>query len=194
MNPFPDHGGTNALTTVFAWDLSAPAADPQFRSIAFNPNTFYVSANRIYLADSYRGWWTGRDRTGIVSFSADKELTPQARGELQGYTLNRYAFSEKDGVLRVTTETDDAHLYTLEEKDGGFEIMGDIGGIGATFEDVKAVRYVGDYAYIITFQVVDPLHIVDLRHPRAPVLRGELEIPGYNICIHGDDHLVVIGV
>ena len=62
-------------------------------------------------------------------------------------------------------------------------------------EDVYAVRYVGDRAYVVTFRQVDPLHVVDLSDPDAPRLAGELKVPGYSAYLHpvGEGRLLGVG-
>ena len=57
--------------------------------------------------------------------------------------------------------------------------IGSVGGLGIG-EQVYAVRYAGDRGYVVTFQQVDPLHVVDLSDPTKPVLRGTLSMPGYS--------------
>jgi uncharacterized secreted protein with C-terminal beta-propeller domain len=57
--------------------------------------------------------------------------------------------------------------------------VGSVGGLG-TGEQVYAVRYAGDRGYVVTFQQIDPLHVVDLTDPLKPVLRGTLSMPGYS--------------
>ena len=77
------------------------------------------------------------------------------------------------------------------EQGGALVQLGRVGGLGRG-ERVYAVRFVDDLAYVVTFQEVDPLHVIDLSNPEQPVLRGELRIPGYSAYLHpiGDDLLL----
>mgnify|MGYP000002071058 CR=1 FL=1 len=52
--------------------------------------------------------------------------------------------------------------------------------IGKPNEDITAVRFFGDRAYVVTFERIDPLYILDLSEPAQPFIAGELEIPGYS--------------
>ncbi len=63
-------------------------------------------------------------------------------------------------------------------------------------ETLFATRFVADRAYVVTFQIVDPFWIIDLSNPALPVIRGELEIPGYSSHLEpiGTGRLLAVGV
>ena len=67
--------------------------------------------------------------------------------------------------------------------------------IGKPGEQIYAARYLGSRAYIVTFKKVDPLYVIDLHDQEAPVIAGELNMPGYSSYIHpiGDDLVLGIG-
>lgn len=44
-------------------------------------------------------------------------------------------------------------------------------------EDFKASRYIGDKLYLVTFQQIDPLFVIDIKDKAKPKIIGELEIP-----------------
>jgi len=52
--------------------------------------------------------------------------------------------------------------------------------LGKAGEQVYAVRFDGDRAYLVTFRQVDPLYVLDLADPTDPKVAGELTIPGYS--------------
>lgn len=52
--------------------------------------------------------------------------------------------------------------------------------IGKADEQVFAVRFVEDRAYVVTFRVVDPLYVLDLSVPAEPRTAGELEATGFS--------------
>jgi uncharacterized secreted protein with C-terminal beta-propeller domain len=62
-------------------------------------------------------------------------------------------------------------------------------------ERVKAVRFMGTQAYVVTFRQTDPLYVIDLADPTNPVVTGELKIPGYSAYLHpvGDGLLLGVG-
>lgn len=67
--------------------------------------------------------------------------------------------------------------------------------IGKPGEDIFATRFFGDRAYVVTFQTIDPLYVIDLSNPREPSIEGELEIPGFSTYLQplGDTLLLGIG-
>lgn len=67
--------------------------------------------------------------------------------------------------------------------------------IGKPGEDIFAVRFHGERAYIVTFERIDPLYVLDLSVPEDPRIAGELEVPGFSTYLHpiGDDYLLGIG-
>ena len=62
-------------------------------------------------------------------------------------------------------------------------------------ERLFATRFDEERVYIVTFERIDPLWIVDLSDPRNPEIKGELEVPGWSTYIQPlGDRLVSIGV
>jgi hypothetical protein len=53
----------------------------------------------------------------------------------------------------------------------------------------------GNRAFVVTFQKVDPLFTIDLSDPTNPTVAGELKIPGYSDYLQpiAEDHLLGIG-
>lgn len=66
-----------------------------------------------------------------------------------------------------------------------------------TNESLFGTRFAGDRAYVVTFRQVDPLWIVDLSDPALPVVKGELQIPGYSTYLEplaDNTRLLALGV
>ena len=53
----------------------------------------------------------------------------------------------------------------------------------------------GERLYVVTFRQIDPLFVIDVSNVNAPVLLGELKIPGYSDYLHpiNGTHLLGIG-
>ncbi|MES2596429.1 MAG: beta-propeller domain-containing protein [Verrucomicrobiota bacterium] len=65
---------------------------------------------------------------------------------------------------------------------------------GARGEVLHATRFDGDRLYVVTFRQIDPLFIVDLADPAAPVLSGVLEVPGWSTYLEPlGDRLLAVG-
>ena len=128
-------------------------------------------------------------------------------GEVPGTLLNQYAMSEHDGVLRVATtvserrgwvnvrEVTEGMVTTLQEQGGVLRQLGQVGGLGRQDnESIRAVRFIEDRGYVVTFRQTDPLYVLDLRDPAAPKVTGELKIPGYSGYLHPIGHSLLLGV
>jgi hypothetical protein len=66
--------------------------------------------------------------------------------------------------------------------------------LGKKGEQVYAVRFVGDRAYVVTFRQVDPLYVVDLSNPEDPRTVGELEVPGFSDWLYPVEGGLLFGV
>jgi uncharacterized secreted protein with C-terminal beta-propeller domain len=134
--------------------------------------------------------------------------TYKGSGEVSGTLLNQYAMSEYDGVLRVAStvserrgwlnarESTEGLVTTLHEHGGVLRRLGQVGGLGKQDnESIRAVRFIQERGYVVTFRQTDPLYVLDLRNAAAPKVVGELKIPGYSGYLHpiGKDLLLGVG-
>lgn len=85
-------------------------------------------------------------------------------------------------------------VYVLHDAEGVMEIVGAIEGI-APNENLYAARFMGPRGFLVTFEQIDPLFVLDLSEPTDPSIRGELKIPGYSDYLHpfGDNLLIGVG-
>jgi inhibitor of cysteine peptidase len=99
-------------------------------------------------------------------------------------------------VTASSTPPEDPHnaVYVLQEQDGVLEIVGSVEDI-APNENLYAARFIGTRGFLVTFQQIDPLSVLDLSDPTDPKLVGELKIPGYSDYLHpfGDNLLIGVG-
>jgi len=171
--------------------------------------TVYASRDNLYVAQTSWWWWWGWGDldldTYIHKFELGDEPVYAAAGKVDGWLLDQFSMSEYDGYLRVaSTETDwwwgtgedeGGNLVTvLEDQDGTLTEVGSVRDI-APGEHITGVRMMGDVGYVVTFEWIDPLWVVDLSDPTDPELKGELELPGFATYMHplGDDHLISVG-
>ena len=122
-----------------------------------------------------------------------------SKGEVQGYLLNQFSMDEHEGYFRVATTTElygvdkaimHNNVYVLNED---LETVGKIEGI-APDERIYSVRFIGDRLYMVTFQRIDPLFVIDLSSPQNPEILGELKIPGFSDYLHPYDENHIIGI
>jgi hypothetical protein len=146
-----------------------------------------------------------------------------ASGSVPGWLLGRWAMSARDGLLRVATTVDgaagtivpdgvtpdglipdgltpdglipgtEAVLTVLDEQGDRLVPVGSVGGLGKG-EQIRAVRWFGDLAVVVTFRQTDPLYTVDLADPAHPRVVGELKVPGYSAYLHPLGGGLLLGV
>jgi hypothetical protein len=140
--------------------------------------------------------------TDLHAFDTSGATTPYlGSGRVAGRLLNSFSLSEHEGVLRVATTVDstdgvvasESAVETLSEDGAGLVSTGRLAGLGTT-EQIYAVRFSGDIAYVVTFRRTDPLYAIDLSDPTAPRLLGELKVDGYSAYLHPADDGRLIGV
>jgi hypothetical protein len=63
-------------------------------------------------------------------------------------------------------------------------------------EQLFATRFTPDAAYVVTFEQVDPLWVIDLQDPASPEVVGSLVVPGWSTHLvpAGPGRLVAVGV
>ena len=156
----------------------------------------YCNTEHLFIAcNDYR---RGRLKTQIIKYALDGvKIDEQATGSVNGRVLNQWAFDEKDGYLRVATTANNsvgAEINKLFVLDSNLKTVGSAGGY-AKNEHIEAVRYIGDMAYVITYETTDPLFCIDLSNPKNPQITGEVKISGFstNLVPIGKDKLMGIG-
>jgi hypothetical protein len=197
----PRPGG---VLTVTSLDFTAQAS-PHQDMIFSNPGALYASGERLYMAipEEKSNWpGYGLDATWIHGFSlAGASATYQGSGRVTGHILNQFSLDEYAGDLRVATSTSrvpDPSVHStvsiLGWQDNQLVLKGAVDQI-APGEDIRAVRFMGQRGYVVTFKKTDPLFVLDLADPALPRMLGELQIPGFSTYIHplDDQHLLTMG-
>ncbi len=177
--------------------------------------TVYASTDRLIVATSpWMAWDADGDLDADAASTARTDLhafditdpartTYVASGRVDGWLLNQSAIDETDGVVRAATtltppssgDAQSSSLVVLTEDGDELVETGRVDDLGVT-EQIFAVRYLGpDLAAVVTFRQTDPLYLVDTSDPTAPVVTGELKIPGYSAYLHplSGDRLLGIG-
>jgi uncharacterized secreted protein with C-terminal beta-propeller domain len=197
-----------SMLSVLTIDLARglPAVDTD--GVMSNGMVVYASSKGLYVATqrSYRRATKhnpGKAATGLHMFDISRpdETTYQASGYVRGHVRDQFSLSEDQGLLRVVSSAitpgrvpHKVSLLSILRPDGQhLKLIGRVGDIGRT-EDVRAVRMIGDAAYVVTFRQIDPLFTVDLSNPRDPELGGKLEIPGYSAYLHPISDRLLLGV
>jgi hypothetical protein len=208
-------GDGRAFTTLVSFDLRDDAAAPSTATVQSRPGPVFVSEHAVYLAVPHSRsfpdarWYSFLARQDEISeihkFAIGAAPTATrylGSGLVPGHVLNQYAMDEWCGYLRAATTRGrvpdpaaDSAVSVLAEADGGNLVR--VGAVDriAPGEDIRAVRFDGDRAYVVTFKKTDPLFVLDLSRPASPAILGELKIPGFSTYLHRVDkaHLLSIG-
>ncbi|MGD9705077.1 MAG: beta-propeller domain-containing protein [Acidimicrobiia bacterium] len=209
----PEEFSGLGLTWVATVDLRADAPETTGSAgVVSTGGTTYASAEHLYVStvrwdpavDGVQPIQPEAPTTAIHSFAiaGRADAVYEASGAIDGTLLNQFSMSEYEGRLRVATTTfedgfgasNESQVRVLERTDTTLEQIGVVDGLGVS-EQIYSVRFLGNLAYVVTFRQMDPLYVVDLTDPTAPVVRGELKIPGYSAYLHpvGDGRLLGVG-
>lgn len=180
-------------------------------------DNIYASENNLYLTQTtYDNNYN--TITIIYKFSLNNsQIALIAKNEVDGYLNNQFSMDEYEGNLRLATTyttkeniqeqiTEEAgnssvvkipenkysnRLYILDENLNEVSRIDDL----AKDEKIYSVRFIGKIGYIVTFEEVDPLFVIDLSNPQNPEIKGQLKIPGYSSYLHpyDENHLIGIG-
>jgi hypothetical protein len=200
--------------TVVGFDAADPDpwAGAQRLGLATTTDLAYFSPDRLYLATGQQGAWgccwgglpqpgpldeAGRSRIHAFALTGSG-ATHTASGAVDGTIADRWAMDEAGGVLRLavgpSSETGNFNsVLTLAEEGDQLVEVGRVDKLGVG-EEIKSVRWFDDLAIVVTFRQVDPLYAVDLTRPGAPVLLGELKIPGFSEYLHPLDGQRLLGL
>jgi len=187
-------------------------------------STLHMNAEELYVFSPRQEWIHGErtdvqqfDITGAAPRFV-------ASGSFDGHLLNQFSADDHGEFLRVAvTQTtheaaaDDAAvsvgssglvvslpfmrwntnrsnaLYVLATQGNTLAVVGSVENI-APGESIMSARFVGDTAYMVTFEQVDPLFVIDLSTPTAPRIAGELKVPGFSRFLQPLDDGFLLGI
>ncbi len=189
---FPErHGSSYLLTAVF--DLTEDDQPANIAAYLGAGDNIYMSHSNLYVAT--HSWHS--NESNVYRLQLDGlDLSFAAKGSVPGYLLNQFSMDEWNGSLRVATTYDtdgksNNGVYILDQE---MTIAGQVDGI-APGERIYSARFQNERGYLVTFEQVDPLFVLDLSDPEAPAILGALKIPGFSTYLHpiDDRHLLGIG-
>lgn len=203
----PDNPGWLNFVTVVSLDLAQPNREPGALAYLGDSYTIYTSPQALYIVQRDYSAVSGGDNVSIQPVATSTQIhkftllpgavQASASGIVPGSILNQYSLGEHNGFLRLATNSwnTDTAVYVLEQVDAALEVVGKVENI-APGERLFSARFLGDRGFLVTFLQVDPLFTVDLSNPRAPVVVGELKVPGFSNYLHpiSDTRLLSIGL
>lgn len=210
---YVDGTSPNSFTAFYGINLDNTQVDMEV-ILGDSGYNLYVSNDNMYLVGTNYYFWplinelvdtvTSEDstydsKTAILKVSiGHSEVEYVTFGLVKGNTLNQFSMDEYEGNLRITTTEGwwgadvNNRLYILDENLKEISVLEKLGKVGET---IKSTRFVGDYAYLVTFEQTDPFYVIDVSDPSNPIVEGELIIPGYSAYLQplGEDYILGIG-
>jgi hypothetical protein len=186
------------LTSIDLANLEAPQ---KLGSLRFPSYNAVLQASEGYLLLGTNNSDSNTQQRGLHVINVDaapvlvKSLTP--RGQIQ----DKFKISIVHGAV-VAVSIDWQNWSNRQTWVETFPLAGSdvaplaaIELLSARNEQLHATRFDGDRLYVVTFRNTDPLFIVDLADPAAPVLSGELEVPGWSTYLEPlGNRLLAVGV
>ena len=202
--------GDSTITTMLT--VSANSGEI-LRSACTSEPVTGVYMGETYVALTHVRW--DLEEGGTMVHLLDRDSfdymgSEKVEGDLYSGGNADFRISESSGALRLVTtqwtgDPEDSFRHRLyvvspEADAPELEVLGVLGDdpearIGKPNEDLYGVRFMGDRAYMVTFERIDPLYVIDLSVPSAPAIVGELEVPGFSDLLHevSDDLLLGLG-
>lgn len=187
------------FTLISQISLSDLNATPKQNLVFGNVDEIHMSQTSLYLPSpiyfsspircSLRGCYSSRyyrdENTLVHKFNLWKSVEYQDSTILPGTPLNQYSMDEDDNWnFRILTTTRyDQNATHLSILDKNLKLKWSLLNIEPG-ENFKSSRYIGDKLYLVTYQNIDPLFVVDMEDISNPKIIWELKIPGYSTYLH----------
>ncbi|HET8915230.1 MAG TPA: beta-propeller domain-containing protein, partial [Propionibacteriaceae bacterium] len=192
-----------------SFDMGSALQSRQTVGLIAGGQQIYATGTSTYVSTTQWSRDGSPTKTSVHKFSTPQSgaSTYKGSGEVPGTLLNQYAMSEYKGVLRVASTVSERRgwvnsrqsieglVTTLHEQGDALRQLGQVGGLGRQDnESIRAVRFIEERGYVVTFRQTDPLYVLDLRNAAAPKVAGELKIPGYSGYLHPIGENLLLGV
>ena len=204
--------GSPVFTTLLSIDLATRTLDDAVCYTA-SADGVYVTASSLYVAQSVFEE-PEVSETIVHRFVYGDEIAYRGSGRMPGRLTSRdqidFRLSELDEQLRVVTteftgDEDDAfdHWVFVLEQDPAAPELREVSRLpndtrpdelGKPNEDLYGVRFLGERAYLVTFERIDPLYVLDLSDSADPRIAGELELPGFSDLLHPVSDELILGL
>lgn len=191
---FPNFKESN-YASISSLDIRQPKQEAKVETFLGAGNNIYVSRDNMYIATST--YEDNESKTLVYKFSLNNgDITFLAKESVPGNIINQFSMDEYEGNFRIATTSygtvDNVMSNNLYILDSAMQRRGSITGI-APNESIYSTRFVGNRGYMVTFQQVDPLFVLDLSDIDNPKILGKLKIPGYSNYLHPIDENHILG-
>jgi len=160
----------------------------------YNPQ---IAIFQDHLVITYPESWSD-SVISIFNLSETKPLSSLKQTKVTGTIPSEFHLSVQNQQLRVvyglsfnSKEGSTLAIYDLSTPE--LSLIGKVEKI-APNEALFATRFVGDMAYVVTYERKDPLWAIDLSNPKQPTIKGELIVPGWSeFMFFNNNRLFAIG-
>jgi len=206
-----ESSGFPTMTILIAVDLASQSVA---NAVCYLEPTsgIYVSNNAIYLTQV--DYAEADSRTLVHSYALSSELDYLGSGVVDGALAlsgdRDFRINEHDGYLRLVTSqrtvnaedridhqlsvlklaTDKPQLNLVATLPNAERTA----AIGKPNEDLYGARFFGDKLYLVTFERIDPLYVLDLSDPLDPLIAGELSVTGFSDFLHPVNDELLLGL
>jgi len=198
----------SGFTSIYGINLATKAISDE-HLLNSSSSILYVSATNIYLLDQRflttprlsffidQGFNVSESVSRVSRFALNgNTVTFAAAGEFVGTPLNQFSMDEYEGYLRITTTQgfgDDTN-NRLIVLNANLTIVASLDNLGKPRERLQSTRFIGERAYLVTFEQTDPFYVIDLSNPLNPTILGELEITGFSSYLQPLDANHILGI
>lgn len=188
----PNNQG-NSFVNLLKIDLGL-AKEPTLASYLGWIQTVYMNESNLIIAQSRYEYnettQIGTTFTDLLRFDVNT-LTLKAQGSVKGYLLNQFSLDIYQDVLRIAlTNWDKVSTNRIVTLDMALTKLDSIENL-AEKETIRSVRFIKDKGYVVTFENIDPLFVVDFSNPRDIAITGALKVPGFSTYLHlVSDHVI----
>lgn len=148
-------------------------------------SSVYCNKNNMYITIS------GEETEIVKAELTENEVKFTATAKVKGYVHNQFSMDERNGCFRIATSDEIGNnLYIFDSQ---LNKISEITGF-AENEQIQAMKYIGDMAYVITYEQIDPLFVIDLSDPHNPEIKGSVEITGFSSQLVSVDENTLLGI
>ncbi len=207
------------LTSILRFDTSIPGSKITSQVVLSEAGQIHVTHDSVYLtANMWQQnttshcpinarcaspmiWNPGTSSTLVHRFEVtNTNIRYIYSRPVSGAPLNQYSMDEDaGGNFRIVTSLSswsggtNVSSTKLSVLNPSGTVIGSLSDI-APGENFQSSRFIGKRLYLVTFQQIDPLFVIDLADPKSPKILGELKIPGYSTYLHPYDGDRLIGL
>lgn len=155
-------------------------------ALDFSVSAMGAGSKFLWVSGS-KNWSWNQSNIALFPLSSLPALGQPLRAELGGMIYDKFKVHQNGDTLFAVTQTWGAgwrqstalESYSLSgEKPELLQRLPLVEG-----ESLHATRFDGNRAYVVTFEQIDPLWIVDLSDPAAMRVESELQVPGWSTYI-----------